>query len=347
MSNLATKVIDITEEELKIDPQWMSRTGNDLSWVAFKLRQTFSVSDPFTYLGKEAVSVESRIPVVRNVKHPKEQVCGLLCQFNYKNIGSAYVYDAEKQEIFSALKIGITGPDLEARCWQLRTFAMIQMIMAEHQASHILGALSGDIATADKTRDKPDAMLDSFMKFITSRPRQENRFENQQEFRHAAETSEKIGGVSSDPDHPGATLEYRFSDLATAIGSLITDDEHPSVGRGLRSMLVLPMGYKTSEQAALAANDLNRREIADQQNYDFLGAWTIDQRNKNLSPVFTAYLPNALFTKSLVAKSAVQLGMRARICERWRFPDTKFEKTAQEIVKGRKGEVSNDKETLH
>ncbi len=347
MSNLATKILDEIQKEMKIDEQWMSSTSNSLTWVAHKLEQTFSVSAPFTHLGKEAVAVESRIPVVLHVKHPKEQVCGLLCQFNYTNIGSAYVFDADQQEVFSSLKVVVTEADLAQRCWQLRTFALFQMIMVEHQAQHILDALSGDLAKADSIREQPDAMLDSFMDFITSRPRSENRFEDQGEYKLAADYCEKIGGASSDSDHPGATLEYRFSDFSTATASLITDDEHPSVGRGLRTLLALPISYKSNEQASLAANDLNLREVADNENGDFLGAWSIDQRNKNRSPVFTSYIPNALFSKSLTAKSAVQLGMRARICERWRFPDTKFSKTALEIVMGRKGQLFEEKDTFH
>jgi hypothetical protein len=237
MRNLATKILDNIQNELKIDKQWMSRTNNSLSWVAHKLEQTFSVSAPFTHMGKDAVSVESRIPVALHVMHTKEQVCGLLCQFNYTTIGSAYVFDADQQQVFSSLKVVVTEADLDERCWQVRTFALFQMIMAEHQAQHILDALSGGLAKADKTRDKPDAMLDSFMGFVTSRPREENRFEDQEEFKLAAEYCEKIGGVSSDSDHPGATLEYRFSDFSTATASLITDDEHPSVGRGLRTLI--------------------------------------------------------------------------------------------------------------
>jgi hypothetical protein len=187
MSNLATKILDEIQKEMKIDEQWMSSTSNSLTWVAHKLEQTFSVSAPFTHLGKEAVAVESRIPVVLHVKHPKEQVCGLLCQFNYTNIGSAYVFDADQQEVFSSLKVVVTEADLAQRCWQVRTFALFQMIMVEHQAQHILDALSGDLAKADSTRKKPDAMLDSFMGFVTSRPRSENRFENQEEFKLAAD----------------------------------------------------------------------------------------------------------------------------------------------------------------
>jgi hypothetical protein len=128
---------------------------------------------------------------------------------------------------------------------------------------------------------------------------------------------------------------------------LITDTEHPSVGRGLRAILALPISYETNEQASLAANDLNLREVAENENGDFLGAWSIDQRTKKFSPVFTSYIPNALFSKSLVAKSAVQLGMRARTCERWRFPGTKFSKTAVEIVMARKGQVSEAEDTFH
>jgi len=347
MSNLATKILDEIQNELKIDERWMSRTSNSLTWVAHKLEQTFRVSAPFTHLGKEAVSLESRIPVVLHVKRSKEQVCGLLSQFNYTTIGSAFVFDADRAEVFSSLKVVVTKADLAERCWQVRTFALLQMIMAEHQAPFILDAASGDLASADSTREKPDAMLDSFMDFITSRPRSENRFENPEEFRLAAEYCEKTGGVSSDSGHPGKTLEYRFSDFSTAIASLLTDDEHPSVGRGLRTLLALPISYQSNEQASLAANDLNLREVADNENGDFLGAWSIDQRTKDRSPVFTSYIPNALFSKALTAKIAVQLGMRAHICERWRFPGTKFKKTALEIVMGRKGQLSEGEDTFH
>jgi hypothetical protein len=347
MSNLVTKILDELQEEMKIEEQWMSRNSDRLSWVAHKLEQTFSVSEPFTFLDKEAISVESRIPVVLHVGRSKEQVCGLLSQFNNTTIGSAYVFDADQQEVFSSLKVVVTEADLNERCWFVRTFALFQMIMVEHQAQHILDAISGDLAKADSVRQKPDAMLDSFMDFITSRPQSENRFENQEEFKLAADYCQKIGGVSIDPDHPGKTLEFRFSDASTATASLITDIEHPSVGRGLRTMLALPISYKSKEQASLAANDLNLREVVDNQNGDFLGAWSIDQRTKNLSPVFTSYLPNALFAKALTAKNAVQLGMRARTCERWSFPETKFEKTALEIVMARKEQLFEGEDTFH
>ena len=276
MSKLATRILDDIQKEMKIDEQWMSRNSNSLTWVAHRLEQTFSVSEPFTFLGKEAVSLESRIPVALHVKWPKEQVCGLLSQYNYTIIGSAYVFDADREEVFNSLKIVVTEADLAERCWQIRTFALFQMIMVEHQAQFILDAISGDLAKAGSVRDQPDAMLESFMDFVTSRPRSENRFENQEEFKLAAEYCQKIGGVSSDSDHPGATLEFRFSDFSTAIASLITDTEHPSVGRGLRSILALPISYETNEQASLAANDLNLREVAENENGDFLGAWSID-----------------------------------------------------------------------
>ena len=347
MSSLATKILDDIQKEMRIGEQWMNRGSSSLRWVAHKLEQTFSVSEPFTFLENEAVAVEVRIPVALNVKRPKEQVCGLLSQFNYTTIGSAYVFDADRKEVFSSLKIVVTEADLAERCWQIRTFALFQMIMAEHQAQYILEAISGGLARAESTRAQPDPMLDSFMDFVTSRPRAENRFENQVELNLAAEYCQQIGGVSSDPDHPGATLEFRFSDSSTAIASLITEVEHPSVGRGLRTLLALPISYKTNAQASLAANELNLREVASKENGDFLGAWSIDQRTTNLSPVFTSYLPNALFAEALIAKSAIQLGMRARTCERWRFPDSSFSKTALEIVLARKGQVFEGDDTSH
>ena len=89
MSNLATKILDEIQQELKVDEQWLDRRSNSLTLVADKLEQTFSVSEPFNYMDNEAVSVESRIPIAGNVGRPGEQVCGLLSQFNYTNMGSA------------------------------------------------------------------------------------------------------------------------------------------------------------------------------------------------------------------------------------------------------------------
>ena len=67
MSDLVTKILDDMQNELKIDPQWVSRDSNSLKWVAHRLEQTFSVSEPFTFMEKESVAIESRVPVVRNV----------------------------------------------------------------------------------------------------------------------------------------------------------------------------------------------------------------------------------------------------------------------------------------
>jgi hypothetical protein len=347
MSNLATKILDEIQQELKVDAQWLNRRSNSLTLVADKLEQTFSVSEPFDYLDKEAVVVESRIPIARNVGRPGEQVCGLLSQFNYTNIGSAYVFDPEKKEVFSTLKIAVTEAELGQRCWQTRIFAMFQLIMAEHQAVHIANPISGEVAHAAPTRPQPDPMMNSFMQFITSRPRAENRFESPELFEQAEEYCKKIGGVSNESGPPELSLEFRFSDSSTTAASLVTNFEHPTFGRGLRTFLALPISYKTNAEASLQANILNLREVAGTENGDFLGAWCIDQRTENLSPVFSSYLPNSLFAESWMAKVVVQLGLRARNCERWWFPDTPFSKTTLEVIMGRKGQVHEGGDTPH
>ena len=347
MSDLATKILDEIQQELKVDAQWMNRRSNGLTFVADKLEQTFSVSDSFDYLDNEAVAVESRIPIARNVGRPGEQVCGLLSQFNYTNMGSAYVYDPERKEVFSTLKIVVTEAELGRRCWQTRIFAMFQLIMAEHQAVHIASPLSGEVANAAKTRPQPDPMMNSFMQFITGRPRAENRFENPELFGQAAEYCKRIGGVADDPDPWGLTMEFRFSDSSTVMASLVSNLEHPTFGSGLRTFLALPISYKTNAEASLQANILNLREVGGNENGDFLGAWCIDQRAENLSPVFSSYIPNSLFAESWMSKVVVHLGLRARNCERWWFPDTPFSKTTLEVVMGRKGQVHEGGDTPH
>lgn len=347
MSKLATKILDNIQNELKLDPQWTSRNSDSLTWVAHRLKQTFSVSEPFNFMEKETVALESRIPLVRNVGRSRKQVCGLLSQFNNTTIGSAYVFDTSRQEVFSSLKVMVSEADLQERCWIARTFALIQLIMAEHQGQYILDAVSGKLAKADPARQQPDDMLNSFMGFLTSRPRSENRFESRDEFKRAAEYCEKMGGVSSDADHPGRTLEFRFTDSATSVASLVTDAEHPTVGRGLRTLLLLPISYQSNGQAALAANKLNLREVTDHKSGNFLGAWSIDNRTQNLSPVYSAFMPNALFSKTLTAMIAAQLGIRASTCEHWLFPEDQFSKTALEIVLARKNQIFEGDETTH
>ena len=81
MSDLATRILDEIQNEMKVDKQWLTRHDNHLNLVADKLEQTFSVSEPFSFLDNEVVSVESRIPIARNVERPAEQVCGVLSQF--------------------------------------------------------------------------------------------------------------------------------------------------------------------------------------------------------------------------------------------------------------------------
>lgn len=347
MSNLATRILDEIQQELKIDEQWMNRRSNSLTLVADKLEQTFSVSEPFNYLEKEAVAVESRIPIARNVGRPGEQVCAILSQFNYDNMGSAYVFDPEKKEVFSTLKIAVTEAELGQRCWQTRIFAMFQLILAEHQAAFIAEPISGEVAHAASPRPQPDEMMNSFMQFVTGRPRGENRFENPELFEKAEEYCKKIGGVSNESGPPELSLEFRFSDSSTAMASLVTKLSHPTFGRGLRTFLALPISYKTNAEASLQANILNLREVAGNENGDLLGAWCIDQRTKSLSPVFSSYIPNSLFAESWMTKVVVQLGLRARNCERWWFPDTPLSKTTLEVVMGRTGQVHEGGDTSH
>ena len=347
MSNLATRILDEIQQELKVDEQWLDRRSNSLTLVADKLEQTFSVSEPFNYMDNEAVSVESRIPIAGNVGRPGEQVCGLLSQFNYTNMGFAYVFDPEKKEVFSTLKIAVTEKDLGERCWQTRIFAMFQLIMAEHQAAFIADPISGEVATAASVRPQPDPMMNSFMQFITGRPRAENRFENPELFEKAEEYCKRIGGVSDESGPPELSLEFRFSDSSTTTASLVSNLEHPTFGPGLRTFLALPISYKTNAEASLQANILNLREVAGHENGDLLGAWCIDQRSENLSPVFSSCIPNSLFAESWMAKVVVQLGLRARNCERWWFPDTPFNKTTLEVVMGRKGQVHEGGDTPH
>ena len=347
MSNLATRILDEIQQELQVEEQWVNRRSNSLTLVADKLEQTFSVSEPFNYLEKEAVAVESRIPIARNVGRPVEQVCAILSQFNYDNMGSAYVFDPEKKEVFSTLKIAVTEAELGERCWQTRIFAMFQLILAEHQAAFIVEPISGEVAQAASPRPQPDEMMNSFMQFVTGRPRGENRFENPELFEQAAEFCKKIGGVPDESGPPELSLEFRFSDTSTAMASLVTKLQHPTFGKGLRTFLALPISYKTNAEASLQANILNLQELTGNENGDLLGAWCIDQRTKSLSPVFSSYVPNSLFAESWMTKTVVQLGLRARNCERWWFPDTPFSKTTLEVVMGRKGQVHEGGETPH
>ena len=161
MSNLATKIFDNIQTGLEIDEQWVSRQDDRFTWVADKLQQTFRVTLPFRFLDEESVAIVSRVPVLRNVSRPSHQVCGLLSQFNNTAVGSAYVFNAENREVFSLLRVVVTEESLEERCWIARTFAMIQLIMAEHQAPHMLDALSGEPAHANPVRPQADPALNS------------------------------------------------------------------------------------------------------------------------------------------------------------------------------------------
>jgi hypothetical protein len=116
--------------------------------------------------------------------------------------------------------------------------------------------------------------------------------------------------------------------------------------RGCHYCPIATIGCKysmeTSEVDSGFGNQSNRKG-----NGDLLGAWCIDQRSQQLSPVFSAFIPNSLYAESWMAKLVLQLGMRARNCEHWWFPDTEFTKTTMEVVLGRKGEVSEGSETPH
>ena len=73
MRKLATRILDVIQKEMKIDEQWMSSNSNSLTWVAHKLEQSFSVSEPFTFWAKKPYRLSQEYRWSCTLRGPKNR----------------------------------------------------------------------------------------------------------------------------------------------------------------------------------------------------------------------------------------------------------------------------------
>ena len=57
MTDLSIKVLDEIHKQFQLDDKWLSRSANNMSWVAHRLEQTITVTEPFESNGLEVVLV--------------------------------------------------------------------------------------------------------------------------------------------------------------------------------------------------------------------------------------------------------------------------------------------------
>ena len=347
MPSLNTYVLDEIQSRFQLDPEWMTRSDKQISWVAHNLEQSIEVSGPFESHGIDVVVVKSTVPVVQDVRADEEKVCALLAIENRTAIGSAYVYDKDKREIFSSCKLVIHDENFNWRCIHLQTFIITQLILAENTAEGLAEIVGGKVAAAPKTRTEPDDMLGAMDAYTLPLHQIASRFSVLEEFEQASDFCNQVGGFSAGGDETGTSLEFRFTDEQTALGQLRSDVEHPAIGKGLLSLLRMPMSLSDLRRAAIEANEMNLEEARFSKAINFTGAWTVNESGDRWDLAFSSFMPNVHFSRGLITDACMALGIRVRHWEEVMYPDREFTKSAVEIAETRFSTVESMSAVKH
>jgi hypothetical protein len=291
------RALEIICRKAMIDEQWMERTIRSFSWIGYRLSQSFDAAPPIDDGGIHISRVGARVPVIVNVSSPVETVDSVLADLNRYAVGSAYVYNAEEQNVASVLTSFDHTETVQWRSDQITCFAVCQIGQAETEADYLAGVLKGAVAgrahPMSGRREKPDEVITFVDSVFGSAGNELSRFAKAAEFQAIAEIAKRGNAATWGGDEAGISIEVPF-DQQTSLIRLDPRFRHRRVGNGLSFAVHLPLKLDRQKCAELAAL-LNREEACGNPGVPQFGAWCLHTALDRLTLAFTGFVPNSLY----------------------------------------------------
>lgn len=312
--NVATRTLSVIHETLQIDEEWTSRRERGFTWWAHRFAHHIDAGRPVDGGGIALTRITSRIPVLRDVRAPDEQVEAVLARLNFLADSYCYVFDAGNRTVDSVQSHLVHEQVLDWRPRLLASQFLIQLIHAEEQARDLAKSLKARLARSSHPdrgrRWKQDAILGVIRDVILPRSSGINQFADQFEFETLYEEANQSNAASLGATRTGLCIELPFGS-GTALLTLDALGPHPVIGQGLGVFIWLPIAADYAGCARLAAW-LNRKDAAGELLAPNIGAWTVRKHGSEFTVAHMAFIPNAFHQPGLSMNEARGAAIKIR-----------------------------------
>jgi len=193
--------------------------------------------------------------------------------------------------------------------WTQPLLAWVGLLQASEARAWALLAEAGRVASGawsahrvSGPRTAPDELAHVVEALVQPLGREPSRYAGS-ELEHCVALLQQPPVLLATGGPRGLTAELPFG-ASTSLLRLLTDAEHPRLGKGLLVLLTLPVPGLGARHAL----ELNRRELQQGERAALLGTWVAGE----VGPTFAAFYPNAVYREGLTAN--VALGSVVRAC---------------------------------
>jgi hypothetical protein len=300
-------------KQLFIDDEWTERRSDGFAWIAHRLRQEITATEPYEDAGELISRIDIRIKLLEQVETPGESLFGLLSEMNRFAAFGNYALDSEGS-LWSHQHNFVHAGTISWRPHMLSALGLLQLCLAERQLDAFAEMFRGRPAVAvhpeSGLRTTPDDLLGTYETLFCAPPDAACRWAQEAEFTDLADSlrGSKLATLGGSAE--GISIEAGVGN-DTALIRLCTSESHPWMGPGMRASLHLP-GRHPRDEAVFRARFFGRLEFCGQSNVPSFGAWCVDSHpERDTYVAYASFWPNALYKKGYIQDIAVQLAVRA------------------------------------
>lgn len=294
MGELGGKALDMVFEKLLMDREWVVREDGKLSWLAYRLRQTFSVLGPFESRGIQVIRISSKIPLVTDTEAEPGKISEFLNYTNQLTVGDTLIWNHEATRVESHLSAIVHEETFDWRMSQFIDLAIIQLSMLESRADFFAEFFSGRILewshpVAGK-RHVADDMLNIINDLFIPLGQDPSVFTED----HFTAVEEHLNSYPSAPlftegaSETGICIEMPVNPEDTALIRLRSDQSHPTIGNGLLVSIQIRLPDYLNLDLLNFAEYLNWLECYGPEPLIGYGAWC----SKDEMLTHSHFLPN-------------------------------------------------------
>lgn len=324
--DLSSFALGALYEALMVDDEWALQRPNGFTWWAYRLAQHVEASPFEAPDGATGCRLRVWTDVVAGVPDP-ERAASFLGMANAFQSLSASRVDSAAATITDGFAAVVYEESVETMLPVIAAAAVLQNAAAHSHAHGLAEALGGSPAASEHPqsgeRTEMDEMLNVPAEMATNAGAEASHFGGDL-LRRLEPMAEQMGllafggpqsfsaevpctGVATTAD---LLSEDGSSDrLGSALVQVATDQDHPQLGSGALVTMRLPFAL-ASEDAAQAANDLNRLELVDPAPVSTFGAWCNDPGGGGVA--FISFLPSSIARPGLLENFLIWDTVRAQ-----------------------------------
>ncbi len=302
----------LSQEQLKVDPEWSVRTPKGFRWWADKNAQTVEViSEEIGPDGEQGYLVSIRTEMLRSLELGDREVADINTLLMPLASMSGPVYDVQTKTLSLASLVRI---DDGISHWMnpiISVAAVLQIGEARTVGPELARALGAQEALSGPpghgTRPVPDEMAEITATLIIPLGKQPSKWS-------PTEFQEAVDGYMNQPPAllatsggAGFTVELPYG-AQSSLCQAVADQPHPWYGNGLLVLQSFPVAVESDLEGVRLALSLNSSELTEKPlGYGF-GSYVYRENTLH----FTSFFPNATYQPGMLPNIYFSCAQRAR-----------------------------------